>query len=65
MQSCFSKSEAAVLIDLTTKSTIKLVVEPPATVVLGLSGAIHDVLRFFVYCVGVERVETVVGQACE
>ena len=32
----FPKSEASVLFDLTTKSVKKLVIEPPATVVLGL-----------------------------
>ena len=41
--SSISKSEASVLIDLTTKSAKKLVVEPPA-VGLGLcSAATHDV----------------------
>ena len=44
VHSSISKSEASVLIDLTIKSAKKLVVEPPATVVLGLcSAAIHDV----------------------
>ena len=42
--SSIPKSEAPVLIDLTTKSAKKLVVVPPATVELGLcSAAIHDV----------------------
>ena len=42
--SSITKSEASVLIDLTTKSVKKLVVEPPATVELGLcSAAIHVV----------------------
>ena len=42
--SSIPKSEAPVLIDLTTKSAKKLVVVPPATVGLGLcSAAIHDV----------------------
>ena len=44
MQSCFLKSETSVLIDLTTKSTKKLMVEPQAMVGLGLcSAAIHVV----------------------
>ena len=46
MQFCFLKSETSVLIDLTTKSIKKLMVEPPAMVGLGLSlfsCAIHDV----------------------
>ena len=42
--SSISISEAPVLFDLTTNSAKKLVVEPPATVGLGLcSVAIHDV----------------------
>ena len=42
--SSIPKSEASVLIDLTTKSAKKLVIEPPATVGLGLcSAAIPDV----------------------
>jgi hypothetical protein len=44
VHSSIPKSEASVLIDLTIKSAKKLVVEPPATVGLGLcSAAIHDV----------------------
>ena len=44
VQSCFLKSEDSVLIDLTTKSTKKLMVEPQAMVGLGLcSAAIHVV----------------------
>ena len=44
MQSSFTKSEASVLIDLTTMFTKKLMVEPPAMVRLGLcSAAILDV----------------------
>ena len=35
-QSCISKSEALVLVDLTTKSAKNLVVQPPAIVGLGL-----------------------------
>ena len=43
-QSSIPNQEVSVLIDLTTKSAKKLVVEPPATVELGLcSDAIHDV----------------------
>ena len=44
VQSCFLKSENSVLIDLTTKSTKKLMAEPPALVGLGpCSAAIHVV----------------------
>ena len=43
-------------------------VEPPATVGLGLcSAAIHDVSYDFLsaHCVGAKRVEFVVGQDCQ
>ena len=44
VHSSIAKSEASVLIDLMTKSAKKLMVEPPATVGLGLcSASIHDV----------------------
>ena len=50
---------------MTTESAKELVIEPPATVGLGLySAAVHDVSCDFLFGVGVERVEAVVGQAC-
>ena len=53
------KSEASVLIDLTTKSAKKLVVEPSASVGLGLcSAAIHDISNDSLSSLR-ERVETV------
>ena len=56
--SSISKSEAPVLVDLTTKSAKKLAFEPTETVGLGLcSDAIPDVSCDFLVNVGGERVE--------
>ena len=47
-------------------SAMKLVVEPPATVGLGLcSATIRDVSQDFLHCIGAERVETLVCPACQ
>ena len=53
------ESEASIPIELTIDSARKLVVEPPATVGLGLcSAAAHDVsYDFSFHCVGAECVE--------
>ena len=58
--SSIPKSEASVLLD-TTKSAKKWMVEPPATWVGSLFGCCTS---FFLFYVGVGRVETVVGQVC-
>ena len=46
VQSCFLMSENSVLIDLTTKSTKKLMVEPPAIVGLGPCSAAIRVVPY-------------------
>ena len=64
--SSIPKSEAPVLVGPTTKSGKKLVVEPPAdSGVWGLCSQLFMMSYDSLRCVGVERVETVVGQACE
>ena len=53
-------SEISVLVDLTTKSAKKLVAEP------GLCSQFSICLfQLSLHCVRLERVETVVGQACQ
>ena len=47
-------------------SAMKLVVEPPATMGLGVcSATIRDVSQDFLHCIGAERVETLVCPACQ
>ena len=67
VHSSIVKSEASALIDFMSRSAKKVMVEPSATVCLGLnSAALHDVsCKFLFHCVGVRRIHTVVGQACE